>query len=398
MAKLSDKQRAKNVGLSEKQYKKLTDQVKNEVTTSAAFMSPQWTRDNKRIKLFNNQKKKSTAVSDPMLFTHFQTVLAALYEDKLKVNFSPRTRGDIARSENLNPLYEFDAVDMDKANIDYKLDWNALFFGRSLCIMQQWDSEKLIPRPEVVNMLVWHRDPNATSVNGDSDGRGAMRFGGRPISKTLSDFEKDTNYKNIGELSDSTDAILKEAQYQVDNAQGYDSLGDVEGENKNYTIMEWWTKFSMKDENGKGVQKRVLVGYQNGLIVRLTVLKDQKEWAIIDRTIYPDSLSWDGVSIADLVEDKQRANARILNATLFNVDSNTYSMGFYDATKVTKASHLNFGHNKRIPINGPVGDVYQPMKNAQIGQEVGFLMDKLRDLAQRATGATEIQQGAMSSA
>lgn len=394
--KKTDKQRAKNLGLSEKDYKRLKEQVSNEIAVSLAFMQPSFELNNNRIKLFNNQKKKKTAVSDPMLFTHFQTVQASLYEDKLSVGFAPRTKADIAQAENLNPLYEYDAVDMDKAIVDYKTEWNALFFGRSLCLMSQWNSKLLCPSPEVINMLTWCRDPNATSVNGDSEGRGSMRLGGRPISKTLDEFKKDSVYKNIDELDESTNPENEEAQRQIDNAQGFETLGDVEGENKNYTIMEWWTKFSIKNEKGEMEQKRVLVGYQNGLIVRFTILKDQEQWGIIDRTIYPDAISWDGVNVVDLIEDKQRANARILNAALFNVDSNTYNMGFYDATKITKPSHLTYAHNKRIPVNGDVGGVYQPMQTNQVGQEVNYIMQTLKDLAQRATGATELQQGAMS--
>ena len=396
----TDELRAKNVGLKTEQYKRLAEQVKSEITNSQSFMSPAWEIRRKRIKLFNNQKKDVSAVSDPMLFTHFQTVLAALYEDKLKTVFAPRKEVDTIKAENLNPLYEYDYVDMDKAIVDYKSIWNSLFFGRSLTIMSQWDRILLCPKPEVVNMLTWHRDPKATSVNGDSEGRGSMRFGGRPIYMTIEEFRESKVYFNLDELGSSENSELKEAQAEIDSAQGVESVGDVSGDNKTYTIMEWWTKFAMEEKNEKTGEmekkvKRVLVGMQNGLIVRFTILKDQDEWGIIDKAIYPDAISWDGVNIPDIIEDKQRANARVLNAALFNVESNAHQMGLYDATKIKKQSHLNYGHNKNIPINGSVAGAYEPIQRPQIGQEVSYIMDTLKDLAQRATGATEIQQGAV---
>lgn len=391
----TDRQLAKNLNLTEGEYKKLANQVSSEITTCVAYCTPDWELNRKRIKLYNNQKKKATAVSDPMLFTQIQTVLASLYADKLQIAFNPREPGDVTRAENLNMLYEFDSVEMEKEIFDYKLGWNACFFGRGVGLLQEWDSKRLVPVPEVVNMLTFHRDPNATSVNGDSKGRGALRFFGRPISKTLSDFYNDGNYKNLDALIEAKNTEEDDAQMAIDEAQGYSSLGDVEGDNKNYTIMEWWTRFGMKNkETGLIEQKRVLVGYQDGLIVRFTVLKDQDQWAAVDKTIYPDSLSWDGVSITDLIEDKQRFNAKLLNAAGFSVDSNTYKMGFYDATKITNASHLNFGYNKRIPVRGSVDGVYAPMPTNQVGQEVSYIMSTLEGLAQKATAASNTKMGA----
>jgi len=402
---IDDKVRAKNLGIDVKLYERAAEQAKSEIATSFSFMQPKWSIWTSWLKIFNNQKKDVSAVSDPMLFTHFQTVLASLYEDKLKVNFSPRTKADIERAENLNPLYEFDAIDMDKAIVDYKLTWNALFFGRGLCLMNQWDRKKLCPMPEVVNMLTWYRDPNATSVNGDSQGRGAMRFGGRPISMTKDDFSMNSQYKNIVELTDSENSQEQEAQRQIDEAQGFSTMDDVTGDNRNYTIMEWYTKMYMYEKetiNEKEIEvlkmKRLLIGIQNGLIVRFTELKDQDEWGIIDKNIYPDSMSWDGVCVPALIEDKQRANARMLNASLFNVESNSHQMYVYDSTKIKKSSHLNYGFNKHIPVAGDITGAVAPIQRNQVGNEVDYIMSKLQDLAQRATGATEIQQGAMSGA
>ena len=391
----TDKIRGSNLGITESEYVRLSEQVTNEISVCYSFMLPKWDIWQKRLKIFNNQKKDNTAVSDPMVFTHFQTILAALYDDKLKVGFVPRTKKDIQRAENLDMLYSHDAVDMEKAIIDYKWMWHTLFTGRGLVVLSQWDSGLLCPVPEVVNMLTWHRDPNATSVNGDSKGRGAMRFGGRPILMTMEDLQKAKIYKNLDELSEKTDSIAEETQREVDEAQGVTKQGDVSGDNKNYTIMEWWTKFEMEDENKNRVTKRVLVGIQDSLVVRFTILKDQEEWGIIDKSIYPDALSWDGVSVVDLLEDKQRANARILNAAIFNVESGVRQMMLYDSTKIRKSSHLNFGFNKRIPIAGDVSGAVQPVPHAQVGQEVGYIMETLKGLGERATGATELQQGAI---
>jgi hypothetical protein len=376
--------------LTDKEYAKLIKQFTSEKSVAWQYMEPKQTYWKKRVRIYNNRKKKQSSIGDPLVFTQFQTLLAALYDDKLMVSFNPQERGDTDQAQNLNPLYEADAVRMKKPILDFQWIWNTLFFGRGLVIMSKWDTMELCPKPEIVNILTWLRDPTAKSVNGDASGRGAMRFGGRPIYKTMRELEKDSNYYYVEEMSGvpSVDPELQDAEEVINDAQDLGSATDVDGDNKNYTITEWFTWF-----NGK----RVLIAVTNELqIIRYTVLIDQDEWPIKDKTIFPDPLSWDGTSLLDILEDKQRARARIINAALFNVESNTYNMYLFDANKIRKKSHLNFERNKNIPVNGSTSGAVEPVKRNQVGNEVSFILNWIQDVAQRGTGATEIQQGAMS--
>ena len=95
---IDNKVRAKNLGIKVDLYERASKQVGSEIGTSFSFMQPKWSIWKSWLKIYNNQKKDPSAVSDPMLFTHLQTVLASIYDDKLKVNFSPRTKGDIQRA------------------------------------------------------------------------------------------------------------------------------------------------------------------------------------------------------------------------------------------------------------------------------------------------------------
>jgi hypothetical protein len=71
-------------------------------------------------------------------------------------------------------------------------------------------------------------------------------------------------------------------------------------------------------------------------------------------------------------------------------------MYLFDANKIRKKSHLNFERNKNIPVNGSTSGAVEPVKRNQVGNEVSFILNWIQDVAQRGTGATEIQQGAMS--
>ena len=373
--------------LTKDEYDKLINQVIEERELSRGHMYPKWDYWKKRVKIYANRKKQANSIGDPLVFTQFQTLLAALYDDKLMTKFQPQERGDTEMAQNLNPLYEADAETMKKFILDFQWIWNTLFFGRGLVMMSEWDTKLLCPSPEIINMLTWHRDPYAKSVNGDAKGKGAMRFGGRPIYKTKREIELDKNYKNFEWIEGiaTVNAELEDAETVISEAQGLDAPVDVCGDNMNYSVYEHLTWF--KDN-------RVLVAiHEDSTILRYTILKRQDRWPIEDRSIFPDPLSWDGTSALDLLEDKQRARARILNAALYNVESNTYNMGFYDANKIRKKSHLKFARNKMVPVNGSVSGAYEPMRKQQMGGEVNNMMDMIENISERATGAGANQQG-----
>ena len=223
-------------GLTEEEERELVVQCQNEIINSETFMQPKWEIWRRRLRLLNNQKKNDSDISEPLAHIHFNTIHASLYNDEINTTFLPREQGDVVVTESLNPLYEYDSEIMEKRVMDYQWLWNTLFFGRSLVMMFEFDKEAMVPRPEVVNMLTWYRDPNATSVNGDSSGRGAMRFGGRPILLTRQQMEEAEVYDNLDEVNTgvSENQILQAAQDRVREAQGFSTnlTDDVIGENK----------------------------------------------------------------------------------------------------------------------------------------------------------------------
>src|SRR5436853_593460 len=61
--------------------------------------------NSRRLVLYNNQRKNTDVVSDPLLFTVFNTSLSSLYDDRLMVNWEAREEEKgIDKEENLNSL------------------------------------------------------------------------------------------------------------------------------------------------------------------------------------------------------------------------------------------------------------------------------------------------------
>lgn len=374
-------------------FTSLVAQAKSEWEQGWWFMKPKWDEWQKRLQLYNNQKRDKEAVGDTTMFSVFQTVLAALYEDRLAASFSPREIGDDEIAENLDIVADYDYDLMDKDVVDYEWDFEAAFFGRGLLCVMDFDRDTLTPSPYVWNRMVTVRDPEAASVNGDRQGRGASRFIYRELKLTKQQMEDHGEYFNLDKLQkdskNDTKSPLDEYMRQSAEANG---LGDtakhqnVDGDNATYRLREGFTFWG---------GKLCFVTFSNNgdNIVRYHEL-DRKTIPIVDRVLFPVPNQFDPPSIPDLTEDKQRARAVALNLSLKSVKANLHPMYLFDKNKIDERTDFNFEFNKFIPTKGNPNGAVVPMTKDRVQSDVSFIMDVLDIGAQRATGTPDIKQGA----
>jgi len=380
--------------LENRDWKSLIDQVEAEYQLAWWFMKPKLDEWAVRLKIYNNQKRDKDTIGDPLLFTIHQTVLASLYSDRLGVDFLGREAGDEEVAENLNAMAEFDYDEMEKDILDYEWDWDASFFGRGLLLNFEFDRKLKCPAPEVIDPMTWLRDPRATSVNGDRKGRGAMKFGGREIRLSKNDIEKAGIYFNYKDLKPDTGDIrsLIDANVQARiTAQGLGDFTKFEklvGDNADYRALEWFTHW-------KGKKVIVTLADNRKRVIRYTEIGSDL-FPIIDRPIYPISHDWDGVSIPDLVEDKQRARSIIQNLGLKGVYLGLHPTYLYNTNLIKNRGNLNIDFNKHIPVDGNPANAIVPVQRQSIKQEVQWILEILDTAAQRATATPDIQQGIQS--
>lgn len=386
---------AENAALSKQDFKDLIEQVNSEYQLAWWFMKPKWDEWALRLKLYNNQKRDKSAVGDPLLFTIHQTILASLYDDRLMATFQPRESGDDETAENLNDLALYDYDEMEKDVIDYTWDWDTSFFGRGLVMLMEFDREKKCPVPENWDPMVTLRDPRAKSVNGDMKGRGRARFLGREIRLTKGEMEEAKVYFNFKDIKpDSTDinSMIDRNEQLRQEAQGFANVarfsGDLKGDNSTARLLEWFTTY-------KGKLCLVTLGDNRKKVVRYTELKGTKI-PILDRSLYPIAADWDGVSIPDLTEDKQRARAKLTNLGIKVAESGLYPMYLFDTNRIKNRADLNFEQNKFIGVDGNPAGAVQIMQKDNIKQDVSYIMDTLDNAAQKATATPDIQQGQVS--
>lgn len=399
--KVSDGEKIVDDVVDVKTQKKIVQQVDEEYIASFKYNEGKRAVNLARLKLYNNQRRNSKAVGDPLMFTVFNTVHAALYDDRLMAMWEGRGgKGDEDIEENLNALADFDYDIMRKAELDYYWNWDTEFFGRGLVLMMSFNRKEgiMCPVPEVIDASTWIRDPRATSVNGDMAGKGGMRFGGREVGMTFWELNKLPGYFNVNALrkeKDTPRSLLDESREARSSAQGNTYFTPDEealGKHNNYEfrLLDWFTTI-------KGDKYLVTLGNKRQTIVRLMKLdKFNDRWPIEDRSLYPMSKDWDGVSIPDLTEDKQRARAVLLNIGMESAKSEVTPTYLYDQTRIKNKNDLNFRINKFVGVDGSVENAIAPVQKSTAHQYTSLIMDMLDQSAQRATAATELRQGIQS--
>lgn len=387
--------------ITTKVQEKIVKQVNSEYEFAYPYNEAKRLQQLTRLKLYNNQRRDSDAVGDPLLFTVFNTVHAALYDDRLMSRWEGKGgAGDEDVEENLNALADHDYDVMYKAEIDYEWNWDAEFFGRGLLLMMDFNRDPgvMAPMPEVLDAGTWIRDPRATSVNGNNArGKGAMRFGGYEYGMTYWEMMDNPGYFNVDALKKDKEikSLMDQVREARDTAQGRDNFNAREeslGKKDNYEfqLLNWFTTI-------RGKKFLITLGNRRSTLVRMIPLdRYGGRWPIIDRALYPLAKDWDGVSIPDLTEDKQRMRALLLNLGVKQAKAEATPQYLFDQTKIKNKNDLNLRFNKFIAVDGSTSDAMQPVQKAQAFATASTIMDVLDTAAQRSTATPEIQMGTVS--
>jgi hypothetical protein len=404
--KSSDKSSKKS---SKDNYKSLEAQIQTEYNLAWNHQKSKKDEAELRLKLYNNQRRAKKDVGDTTLFTVFQTILASLYVDRLMVDFGGREEGDEETAENLNMMAEYDYTAMEKDKLDYDWMWDTCFFGRGLVVFEEYirdpDNGVYLPVPHVLDPIPFLRDPRATSVNGDRTGRGAARFLGSEIKMSKQDMEDndnifDVNFKDI-KFGSGTQSLLQDAIEARNLAQGLENNSNFEEEenlddNGEYDITVWYTHYKVEGEIKK---VKVWLANERSKVIGFQEL-EHDYFPIIDRSLFPTSHDWDGTSIPDLTEDKQRARAVAVNLGLNAMKADLYPMYIYDSNKIVNRKDLAFNYNKFIPMDSKgenLNSAIMPMNKARPNLGLmDFILNAIDLSAQKATATPDIQQGIQS--
>jgi hypothetical protein len=193
-------------------------------------------------------------------------------------------------------------------------------------------------------------------------------------------------------IEDASAARANALGYQYDSRRAEKNLGV----NAEYDITDWSTHW----EVGGDIKKvRVWLANQRKIVVGFKVESDySKRWRVIDRPLYPTSHEWDGVSIPDLTEDKQRHRSVAQNLGMKAMTADLYPDYIYDQNLVKNKQNLTkIGFNKYLPVDGnPNNAIVPKRKSSPNMQLLEFIYQSLQLSAEKATATSDVQQGIQS--
>lgn len=368
----------------------ILQQISTEYRMGYDYVAPRRLEAQNRYKLYSNQNKSKELVSDTTLFSIFQSVLSQLYDDRLNTVLEPSHADDTDKVDALNPVLKYDAIKMEKEVLDFDWDWYTCFWGSGFVDVSAFDPETLLMKPSVVNNATLIMDPWGNLVNGDQRGFGAWRFWGREIAKTKLAMKDEgfKNYEGLNPAPDYTSLAYVDKNYRNIAQNTATPAVPVAYENDLIPLLEWFTHIN-------GEKWIVYTDLQFTKICKIKKLKE-KIWPLVQRKLFPIPNDPLGVSIPDLVEDKQRARSILTNLGLNMAKADLYPMYVYDRNLISPTSDLSFGFNKWIPADGNPSQGVQPLQKPAAGVIVSYIMDLLSQSAERATAANSMAQGAQS--
>lgn len=381
--------------ISAEKQNELLRQVKKEFKVADDILKNKRERGMKKLKLYMNLKREEEKTGDPLMFSVFNTILASLYDDRMSVEFTGRDKkGDIIQEEHVNGLAESDYETMRKDIHDYEWDWDTLFFGKGYSLMAGFNPDTKTPVAEICDPLNFYYDPSGTSANGNGMGHNAYRFFGRKVTLTRREINNGDNYINkevfLKQAVKAKNDPVSDARRELQGLTVTYSDEELEmGDNTNYSVVQHWTWYDGKrclvmcDEDFN-----IMLGYQE---LKFNV------WPLVERVIYPMAHSAEGISITDILEDKQRARAILQNASIEGVRLALYGFTVYDKRVIKNPKDVVPESRKAIGVEANPSDVIKtnrptsPDLNAVVG-----MMNLLDTSAQKATATPDLQQGTTS--
>lgn len=344
-----------------------------------------------RLRILNNQKRNPSAIGVTTLFTQFQTALAAHYDDRLLSEFLPREEGAVDKVEVLNALAQFDYDEMDMDNIEYQWIWDALFFGRGIIDVSHYDRKLQLLRPKVRDPLTYIPDPDGDNVE-------ACRFHFFEIVKTGFDLEAEGVELSLVQPQNATTETYRAQQYRQD-AQNLGSQVQKSNSpsNQNYAIIQ-----ALETFEGQRYHVQLDAERKHILSCKKLQFKDSNtsvsQWPIITKAYFIIPHDFWGISLPDLVEDKHRAKAILVNYALVAAKRDAIPQFIYDRDALVNRNDLSTAEiHKNIPLNAngrSVSDLIREMpKSGSVSNEWLSILSELDKEVEGGTGGNFSQTG-----
>ena len=349
--------------------------IQSKYEESFQYLQQRKTRQSQQLVLLSNMRRGDQNISSTLMITLFDRILAGIYDDKMQIKFLPSQGITQDQINSYNVLAQSDYQEMDKAKLDYDWCWDTLFFGRGYVETLNFDKKRKIMQPVVINPLNFGYDPYFENVQD-------WRYYWKWLTKSKWELEKlqkvgALKYKKpIDSLPAGIDEYLWNYKVRRDEAREANSpsIDPIDGDV--YQILEffghdektgdkmiYWT-----DKNFSEILYEQKLDLEDGDTVVAPngkPMETNSKWPITVKEAFRIPHQSIPISVADLLEDKHRAKAVLLNLAYIAAKDQANPLYWYDPTKVQNVSQfLSRQINQHIPVLGDGALAVGPINKA----------------------------------
>lgn len=317
------------------------------------FLQNRKQRQVSQLILLNNLQKGDQDIASTLLVTLFLRTLAAHYDDKQQIKFTPGSQMSNRSVMEMNILAQSDYREMEFDKLSYDWMWDTLFFGRGFMETYRFDTERKILQPEVINPLVLNYDPYFENTN-------QWRYYNKWLSKNKWELEalikkgEITGITSTNEIPGGMDPFLWDYKIRRDQARKGIATPTESVNNDVFQILEHFGYAEKAEFNNLDSSKNIEVGdkccfwtdkdFSKVLYKEKLDLRDgpdgTSDWPIVLKEAFREPHSSIPFSVADLLDDKHRAKSVLLNLALYAAKDRANPLYGYNPDKVKDISQL----------------------------------------------------------
>lgn len=271
-----------------------------------------------RLRLYNNLQDTDNKIYVRLIRSVMQSLMALYYTDSITVNFTGRQLGDDDVAEKWNNLAEFDQEEMKLPQINYDAQWNRLFYWVGIRVFDYWDDFKKVPVFKSVDPLTWIPDPLGYMWS--------ARFHWFELEVADGDLTDDI-YFNVVDILPNTSRDEDDRREVTDEIRQFNHSEAQTNDQPIYSIYNHYTTI-------KGKKYLVTLANDRSLIIRFeeitAVYEEEKanpreiEFPVILNYYEPFKGDPFGISIPDILEDKQKAEQLFLNLNRIKAENEAW--------------------------------------------------------------------------
>lgn len=301
-------------------YDNLQEQVKQEIQMWLEYVQPKRQKFREKLVKYIDQDKEDGRVGINIIYSMINLSIALSLSDENNVLFLPRKFGDEEYAENLTNLANYDYEEMDLKRKDYARYFDSRFFGVSIREKAWWNDRKKCVEIEQSDPLTWIPDPY-----GDYLRWFRFHYFEKEILKSSMTSELWFREELIEELTNDVDEETQNNKTYRNEVSWLNNVTDTSADFY-VSVYDWYTYYEWDLYKITLSKAWEILRAEQIEAVREEEKTDKidiKTQVVIE---WYSPIRWNafGISMVDIIEDKQTAISELMNMRLIDARFSTF--------------------------------------------------------------------------